>query len=139
MRFFNFLVFLLCMLFLVGCPDAHQIQVQTANSIAIASNAALPTLVGEYKQQGVTAINLSKTEEEATKKILAIQEKWQPIWKAWETLRVAHSAWADVLESNGDWLASLLALKNAYCGLLLVWPKEIPAIPMASVVCGVPK
>jgi hypothetical protein len=137
MKYFVAFMYLFCLLFLVGCPKFDQIQVQAANSVAIASNAALPVLVAEYKQQGVTEINLSKTEEEATKRVLVIEQKWHPVWMAWEVLRTAHDTWSTILESGGDTLSSFLAIKNAYCGLIKIWPAEIRAIPMAGIVCEV--
>ena len=136
MKYLVVLMYCFCLLFLVGCPQIDQVQVQTANSIAMAANASLPILVSEYRQQGVTEINLSKTEEEATRRVLVVEQKWQPVWKAWETLRLAHDVWAEVLEARGDALAALLAFKNAYCGLMKTWPAEIRAIPMAGIVCG---
>jgi hypothetical protein len=124
-----------CLLFLVGCPAYDQIQVQTANSISVAANTALPMLIQEYKQQGVTEISLSKTEEEATRRVLVIEQKWHPIWESWEVLRIAHDTWAGVLEAKGDALAALMEFKKAYCGLIKIWPVEIRAIPMAGVIC----
>ncbi|MDD5007589.1 MAG: hypothetical protein PHC68_04190 [Syntrophorhabdaceae bacterium] len=139
MKFFKYVFLCFCLAFLVGCPDPKQIQAQTANTIAIAANTSLPVLIDEYKQQGVHEITLSKNEEDATSRLLVIEKKWQPIWKAWETLRVAHDAWASIIEGDGDAVKALLALKDAYCGLMKVWPVEIRAIPMAGVACGVTK
>ena len=136
MRFIVALMYCFCLLFLVGCPKFDEIQVQAANSVAIAANASLPVLVSEYKQQGVTEINLSKTEEEATKRVLVIEQKWHPVWMAWEALRLAHDTWSTILESGGDTLSAFLAIKSAYCSLVKAWPEEIRAIPMAGIPCG---
>lgn len=139
MKIFRYAFLFFCLFFLAGCPDPYQIQAQTANSISLAANTSLPLLIDEYKQQGVHEITLSKNEQEATTRLLAIETKWQPIWKAWEVLRVSHDAWASIIEGKGDTIKALLALKDAYCGLIKVWPAEIRAIPMAGIPCGVVK
>jgi len=139
MKIISYIFLFFCLFFLTGCPDSYQIQAQTANSISLAANTSLPILIGEYKQQGTHEITISKNEQDATERLLVIDKKWQPVWKAWETLRVAHDAWATIIEGKGDTVKALLALKDAYCGLLKVWPAEIRAIPMAGIVCGVEK
>jgi len=137
MKIFKYMFLFFCLFFLSGCPDPYQIQAQTANSISLAANTSLPILIDEYKQQGTHEITLSKNEVDATSRLLVVEKKWQPVWKAWETLRVAHNAWASIIEGKGDTIASFLALKDAFCGLMNVWPAEIRAIPMSGIVCGV--
>jgi hypothetical protein len=121
---------------LVSCtPSARQIQAQTANALAVSANASLPVVVEQFRQDSLRAIDQSKTEPEARQKLAAIDARYEPIWKAWEALRLAQDGWATVLENGLDTLAAFLSLKGAYCGLLSLWPKEIPAIPLAPIVC----
>ena len=121
---------------LVGCaPAVVQVEAQVADSIAVGANAALPVLVSEYRQEGLTAIAASASRTDAETKLTAIKAAWAPRWKAWETFRVAQDAWATALEKGGDLTAGLAALQTAYCGLIGVWPSEIPAMPAVPLQC----
>ena len=126
---------------LTGCPGfwsavQDPIDVAAANGVADVANTALPMLVELFNNDGYRAIEKAKTEEEATAAIVAVEAKWKPIWQAWNTLKVAQDAWAQVIESDGDTAKALAALKSAYCGLLGVWPKQIPVVPMGAFSCG---
>jgi len=125
----------------VGCPDwVRQAQIQTANSVAAAANAALPTLVETYRQEGLRVIDEVKEKggsaAEARVAIAAVQDKWKPIWEAWAGLRIAEDAWADALEKGADTAASLAGLRSAYCGFMARWPSTIPVVPLAPIICG---
>lgn len=122
---------------LAGCGlTGRQVQAQAATAIAQAANATLPILVERFRQQGLRAIDKADTENKARAELARIDSEWAPIWKAWATLRVAQDAWATALEKGGDTAAALGALREAYCGLEAVWPKDIPAIPLGPVACG---
>lgn len=131
---------LLILLLCVGCTDAaFQIQVHIADGIGQGANAALPILVDRYRSEGFDALKGVKaadgTRQEAEAALQVVKDKWVPIWKVWESLRVAQDAWATALESGGDTGATLGALKNAYCELRGVWPENIPAVPLAPLKC----
>ncbi len=135
------LMVLLIVLAFQGCTDpARQIQARTADTVAQAANSALPILIERYRQEGFRAIDAVKASggsaEDAKAAVKAVKAKWEPIWAAWETLRVAQDAWADALEGGGDPAAALGALKEAYCGLRQVWPEDIPAVPLAPIKCS---
>ena len=135
-RFFVFL-FVLISFFGLGCDiTGRQIQARTANAVASAANSALPLLVERYQREGEQAIASASDRSTAEAEISAIKKRWAPIWKAWETLRVAEDAWATSIENGGDLGAALPALKAAYCDLLKVWPSQIPAIPISLVRCS---
>lgn len=128
---------------LSGCGDMGRlIQARTADGVATAANSGLPILVERYNQEGIDAIMAVKksggTKEQAHAAIAKVKAKWDPVWKAWETLRVAQDAWAGALESGGDTSAALGQLKGAYCGLSAVWPDDIPAVPLAPMKCPDP-
>lgn len=132
-------VFMMAML-TQGCVDpARQIQAQAANSVAQAANAALPILIERYRQDGFRALDKLKasggTAKDVPATLEAVKAKWAPVWDAWKALVVAQDAWADALEAGGDTAASLEVLKGAYCGLRGVWPKDIPAVPLAPLKC----
>ncbi len=123
--------------FLNGCGvSARQIQAQTATAVANSANASLPILVGRYRLEGDRAIAEATDRAGAEAAVAAVQQKWTPVWKSWETLRLAHGAWAALLEKGDVGLAAALsALGDAYCGLLKVWPGDVPAIPLSVVRC----
>lgn len=126
-------------LVLAACDmTALQIQAQTANAVAIGANAALPTLVNRYRQEGLDVIAGAKTRAEAEASLARVRAAWAPVWRAWDTLRVAQDSWATALERGGDTAAALASLKQAYCGLLRVWPKQIPALPVGPLRCAAP-
>jgi hypothetical protein len=131
-------IFVLVLALLVAACDlsALQIQVQTANALATAANTALPMLVERYRQEGIKAIEKATTKDEAEKAVAEVKVKWQPVWKAWETLRVAEDTWAKAIEARGEPGAALKSLSEAYCQLVVVWPGEIPALPLAPVRCS---
>ncbi|MHC4854653.1 MAG: hypothetical protein ACYTF5_21835 [Planctomycetota bacterium] len=103
--------------------------------MAQGANSGLPILVERYRLEGDRAIAKAADREAAEVAIAAIKEKWKAVWKAWEAIRVAEDTWATALEEGGDLGAALPAMKAAYCGLVRVWPDDIPAIPIALVRC----
>ena len=136
-RFVPLLLVVVACTILSGCGlTGRQVQAETATAIATTGNAALPILVERYRQQGLRAVDQADTEEKARAETARVDREWAPIWKAWATLRLAQDVWATALEKGGDTGAALGALREAYCGLEAVWPKDIPAIPLGPVVCG---
>lgn len=128
-------------LVMTGCPGfwsvvQDPIDVAAANGVADVANASLPMMVELFNQDGYRAIEKAKTKEEATAAIVVVEAKWKPVWQAWHTLKIAHDAWVNVINSDGDTTEVLSALKDAYCGLLDVWPKQIPVVPMGAFSCG---
>lgn len=124
-----------------GCPDwVRQAQIQTANTVAVAANGALPMLVETYRQEGLRAIDDVKakggTAQDAQAAVEAVKAKWKPIWDGWAALRIAEDAWADALEQDKDTTAALIGLRSAYCQFMERWPSTVPAIPLAPIVCG---
>ncbi len=120
----------------VGCGGAAlQIQAQTANAVAAAANAGLPVLVARYKAEGDAAIATATTRADAEAGVAAVKERWAPIWSAWEALRAAEDGWAVTIEQGSDMAAAIQGLSVAYCGLVAVWPEEIPAIPLSPLRC----
>lgn len=135
---------LILAIFLMGCGNAAlQIQAATADAVADSSNAALPILVERYSDEGFRVLGKVKddggNQDDARAAIDTVKTKWAPIWKAWETLRIAHDGWSTAIESGGNYVAALVGLKNAYCALRAVWPEDIPAIPLGPLKCAVPK
>jgi len=121
----------------LGCDmSARQIQAHTADAIGHAANSALPILLSHYRQEGLDAIQAASTKAEAETELAAIKSRWEPVWKAWESVRIAQNAWATALESGADTAASLSAVRAAYCELQGVWPSQLAAMPIAPVVCG---
>jgi len=134
-RFFR-LLGVIVLLALGGCDaGALQIQAQTANAVASAANAGLPVLVERYKSEGDAAIERAATRAEAETGVAAVKERWAPVWAAWEALRVAEDGWAVAIEQGGDLGAAIQGLSVAYCGLVAVWPEDIPAIPLSPLRC----
>lgn len=125
---------------LTGCGNSQlQIQAQTANAVAQAANSALPLLVERFRREGFSAIDQVRaragSEEDARAAVAAVEARWEPIWKAWDVLKVAQDGWAIAVESGGDTDAALKGLKDAYCGLRSVWPEGLPAVPLAPLRC----
>lgn len=138
MKSFVSILFAALLAFLCSaCTEASlHLQAQTANAVAYAANAALPILVERYRQEGLDAIAKAPTRDEAERAIDAVRLKWQPVWKQWETLRIAEDAWAKAIEERGDLMSALRALGDAYCSLLVVWPEDVPVVPLAPLRCA---
>lgn len=123
-----------------GCgASARQIQAQVGHTIGESANQALPILVNRYEKMGDDILAELKargaTKSEARSAIEGHKANWEPIWKAWDSLQIAQNGFADALESGGSIMDYLSELRQAFCELRAVWPKEIPAIPLAPVVC----
>lgn len=127
--------------FMIGCTNpAIQIQAHTADSIAEAANSTLPMLIQRYREEGFRELERLKaeggaTQDDANAALAVVKARWKPIWAAWDALSVAQDAWADALETGGALGPPLKALKEAYCQLRAVWPKDIPAVPLAPLRC----
>lgn len=120
----------------LGCTDpAKQLQIRTADAVAVGANDALPALVSSYKSQGDAVIANATSREAAEAGIAKVKEDWAPVWQAWDTLAAAHGVYATALESDGDIGAALEGMRVAWCGLRAVWPEHIPAIPLLPIKC----
>lgn len=119
-----------------GCANTSSANAIFADSIAEAANAGLPMLIDEYRRQGNQIIDEASDRHTAEAKLAELQQKWEKVWKAWESFRVAHNTFIEIVQSDGDAVAYLSALRNSYCGLLDVWPESIPATPIAGVECN---
>jgi hypothetical protein len=136
----KFFVLLVMAMSLLGCNDAAlQIQARTADGIAQAANASLPMLVERWRQQGFDALEevlrRKGSREEAEAAVAAVEAEWAPVWKAWDTLQIAQDHWATAIESGGDLGVALTEMVAAYCEFRAVWPKYIPAMPLAPLRC----
>ncbi len=131
----------LCVATFLGCGyNARQIQAQTAAAIASSANAALPLLVDRYESEGADIVARATTRQEAEEHLAEWKDAWEPVWTAWELLRVAQESWAVALETDEDAaLRSIAGVHSAYCGLLELWPEDLPAIPLAPLSCRVDK
>lgn len=131
------LIFCIVLAFcLLGCSNlAVQTQLHTASAISVGANAALPVLLEQYRATGVQIIAQSDSRESAELRLKGLKRAWEPVWSAWDGLAAAHSAWVAALQGDGGIKSALAALKSAYCGLVEVWPLDIPALPMVPVSC----
>lgn len=128
--------YILVTLIAFGCsPSQQAIQAGIADGIASGANAGLPSLLSTYKAEGDAEIERAKDRPEAETGLEKVRAKWAPVWKAWETFRAAHSAWASTLEAGGDASKMFDALKAAYCDVEYVWPKELSALPAVPLTC----
>lgn len=132
---------LLLVLALAGCTSsATGVQARIADGIGVAANQSLPMLVNRYESMGDQILQRLKERgdvsmEEARAAIQAHKDNWAPVWKAWESLQVAQNGYADALEQKLPLAAIVTELREAFCELRAAWPEDIPAIPLAPVVC----
>lgn len=125
---------------LAGCAGTSlQTEAVVADAITDSANAALPILVEQYRQEGLSAIDRvadsGGTAAEARAATDEVKARWEPVWDRWERLRIAQNAWATAIELGGDTVAALEALRGAYCELLVNWPKQVRAMPLAPIAC----
>lgn len=137
---FRLLTVLVLTLSQAGCPSGAGVQARIADGIGVAANQSLPLLVDRYEKMGDEILQALKarggvTAEEAQAAIQAHKDAWAPVWQAWESLRVAQNGYADALERGVSLVAIVAELRQAFCELREVWPEDIPAIPLAPVVC----
>lgn len=121
---------------LMACGSSQRaVQASVADGIAQGANAGFPVLIQAYREQGDTVIDAAQTRKAAEEGLDDVRARWAPVWKAWQTFRAAHGAWADALEGGGDTTAALGALKKAYCEVEAVWPSELAALPSVPITC----
>jgi hypothetical protein len=119
-----------------GClSEAPATQPQVATVVATGANAALPILIAAYRQQGLDAIQKAPDRASANVQLAAVEAEWEPVWKVWKMLEVADVAWVKSIEAHGDTAAIEAVVKTAFCDLLKVWPKSVPAKPIVPLVC----
>jgi len=125
---------------LCGCENANQVQAQTANGIAQAANASLPILLQRMQEEGIAELKAvlarGGDREDAEAAAARVDAAWEPIWKAWDALRVAQGRWAAVIEEGGDLTSALSEMVGAYCDFKAIWPGSIPAMPLAPLRCS---
>jgi len=115
---------------------APRLEAQTANAMAIAANAALPMLVDQYKAEGIEAIDAAASKDQALAELAVVRERWRTVWQAWDAVQAAHDAWATSIEQGVGSAKSQEAMRTAYCNLLELWPKGLPAMPLSIVRCS---
>ena len=121
-------------LLIPGCGAANP-QAIIADGVAEAANAGLPMLVDEYREQGNRIIDSAKDRATAEAQLADLERDWDRVWKAWESFRVAHSMFVDAIDAGNDTTKMLDIVRGSYCSLVDVWPKSIPATPIAGVSC----
>lgn len=117
----------LLFLALVSCsPSARNIQVQTANAVAVAANAAAPLIVAAYKKEGVACIDDSPTLVEADACLTKLEFKYGKVRIAWMGMRRAQLEWSEALERSDAKISDyMVSMEHAYCDL----SKELPSVP----------
>lgn len=110
----------------MGCSGTQrQAQSVAASSLAVAANRAYPKLQAAYRAEGDRAIDAAPTQAEARAALAVVRERWAPVWRAWDAVRLAQDAWATALESGAsadDVARTVVALQAAYCGLRAATP-----------------
>jgi hypothetical protein len=140
---------------LQGCGgSALQVQARMADTLARATNAALPVLAERYESGGNAAID--RGGQPALDAHIAT---WRPVWGAcgavaaegcaggaWHALRAAQGAWVDAIERQRrgaptDSLALLRlagSLRVAWCSLRAALPPPSPLPDVPGLTCEVP-
>lgn len=119
---------------LLGCsPSALQAQRDASNVVArVANDTVEPALLAAYKATGLVLIENEPTRELAQAKLQLHQERWKPIWAAWEAFKLAHTAWQNQIEEGGDVLTTAAEARKSFCELRKLaapWRVELPDFP----------
>ncbi len=123
----------LLLLALVSCsPSARNIQVQTANAVAVAANKAAPLIVEEYRKAGVNCVDKAETLLDADVCLTQLESKYGKVKIAWMGMRRAQIEWADALKSGSPKISDFMnGMEHAYCDLVHEMPK-LPTVPGLS-------
>jgi hypothetical protein len=130
-----------------GCtPSALQAQRHVADGIAQEANRELPILIAEEEREGDEAIADAPSSAEASAATARVEVQWARRWVGWGLLRLAQSAYADLLDREAagqpvdatEVLHVVGQLRTAWCSLrdLLAPDVALPEIPM--LVCPAP-
>lgn len=134
-----------------SCSSELQTQARAANAIASAANGVLPQLIALYREEGIRRIRSAPDRLSAERDLRDLRAQWRPLWGdcdgpdcrggAWEGLRAAHDAWAQILERQmaGEQMSlptvieMTVRLQRNFCAVRGAVPAEtrarIPAIP----------
>lgn len=123
----------LLLLSLSACsPSARNIQVQTANAVAVAANKAAPLIVEEYRKAGVACVDNSETILGADVCLTQLESKYGKVKIAWMGMRRAQIEWADALKSGSPKISDfMIGMEHAYCDLVHEMP-TLPTVPGLS-------
>ncbi len=121
------------LLLLAACsPSARNIQVQTANAVAVAANKAAPLIVEEYRKAGVDCVDNSETILDADVCLTQLENKYSKVKIAWMGMRRAQIEWADALKSGSPKISDfMIGMEHAYCDLVHEMP-TLPTVPGLS-------
>jgi len=121
----------------VSCsPSAQQAQAYAADTVARATNAAVPQLVNAYDQDGLAAIAVSDSRDEAEIRLERVRQKWRHVWDALDIFASAHDAWVAAIEANAPTAQVAMEVREAYCMLRgsAMPDVELPDYPVVP--CG---
>lgn len=138
-RLAGFLVAVAVLTLAVGCgPKAVEVQARMANTVAVVMNSTSPLLIKQEQSEGDAAIDAAKDKAAARAAVADIKERWQPVWDAYDAVRIAQGHWATALEQGGDTATALTQLKGAFCDFKGKLPGGITLPPeVTAIVCEV--
>jgi hypothetical protein len=130
--------------FLALTPACHDLNPRTAENVAAvavsnALEAVLPALLDAYEREGMRAIEVSGTLDEAELRLAAVDLGWMLIWEAWGGVRFAHDQWATSVEGGNPDRALLgVELARAWCGLVAALAgRKVPEVRAVAIACEV--
>jgi len=112
-------------------------QAKIASAIAVTINETMPLLRDAESQEGDDIIHTSSDETAARLRLGALEARWKPVWDAMAAVRVAHGAWATVLEKGGNREAAAKEVLTAFCKLAPLLPRSVPRLSLATLLCEV--
>ncbi len=114
----------------VACsPSTRTLQIQTANAVATAANAAGPLIVAEYQKEGDACIDNAATMLVADVCLTKLESKWVHVRLGWGHMRQAQADWADALKKSDPKIADYMTyMTQAFCALRQDVP-TLPAVP----------
>lgn len=119
-------------------PESQNVQVKTANALALVVNGLVPVLRDVEELEGDRAINAAPDKAAARKALDAIELKWKPIWEAEKAVQVTQGAWATAIEKGEDRAAAFTAVEQAFCKFKSILPPDVAGVyvvPVAGVLC----
>lgn len=96
-----------------GCPHP---DAATAVAVHGVLDQVLVQLLEQYDREGMKAIQIATSRDEAEALVAAVDLRWAPTWAAWEGLRVQFNSWAEELE-DGEAPKDPQAVLKAWCTL----------------------
>jgi hypothetical protein len=115
---------------LVACsPSARNIQIATANAVAVAANQAAPLIVAEYRKAGAKCIDDATNITEADVCMTQLESRYSNVRIAWMGMRRTQAEWADALKKSDPKISDyMVSMEHAYCDLIHEVP-SVPAVP----------